>query len=178
MTTLTIAILELLLAVFLHLYIVLQCLKFKDKELHKDNVWWARWYIILALSTAWSLTFYPGKSGRYYITQQMFVSFTMSTEAFSFVSQLMHMHKAREVDGLNTQYLTALTISRFTRIGFWVSMSKKKYSQFWFLILMDVLHTVMALCFFFFYKHISKSASKSSVLAFSTQDAPSRSKSN
>ena len=72
--------------------------------------------------------------------------------------------------------MTALTISRFTRIGFWISMSKRKYSQFWYLILMDVLHTVFAIGFFFFYKYLAKS--KSSVLAFSTQDTPIKGKSS
>ena len=65
-------------------------------------MWWARWYVILALSSAFSMVYFPGKSGEYYVTQQMFVSFTMSTEAFSFISQLMHMNVAREVDGLNS----------------------------------------------------------------------------
>ena len=89
----------------------------------------------------------------------------MYTEALSLIPQLLHMSKAKAVDGLNGMYLLFLTLSRVSRIGFWVSMSQK-LSQFWYLILADVVHTIMALGFTYMYKSLSKITSISSVLTF------------
>ena len=70
----------------------------------------------------------------------------MFTEALSLIPQLIHMSKAKAVDGLNGIYLLFLTLSRLSRIGFWISMSKK-LMQFWYLIAADLVHTIMALGF-------------------------------
>ena len=45
-----------------------------------------RWYVFVCIAAVLSLIFYPGKAGKYYITQQMFVSLTMFIEALSLVS--------------------------------------------------------------------------------------------
>ena len=70
----------------------------------------------------------------------------MITEALSLIPQLLHMSKAKAVDGLNGAYLIFLTLSRLSRIGFWVTMSQK-LDQFWYLIAADAVHTIMALTF-------------------------------
>ena len=95
----------------------------------------------------------------------------MFSEAASLIPQLLHMSKAKAVDGLNGIYLLFLTLSRMSRIGFWVTMSTK-LSQFWYLILADVIPTVMALSFTYMYKSLSKITSISSVLTF--DDKPNK----
>ena len=106
-----------------------------------------RWYVFVTIAAILSLIFYPGKAGKnYYITQQMFVSFTMFTEALSLVSQLYHMHIGNALEGLNSKYLIALGVSRLTRIGFWVTMSTRLMT-FWFLISADAIHTLMVVAF-------------------------------
>ena len=95
----------------------------------------------------------------------------MFSEAASLIPQLLHMSKAKAVDGLNGIYLLFLTLSRMSRIGFWVTMSTK-LSQFWYLILADVIHTVMALSFTYMYKSLSKITSISSVLTY--DDKPNK----
>ena len=42
-----------------------------------------RWYVIVAVAAILSCFFHPGKKGVYFVSQQMFVSFTMFTEALS-----------------------------------------------------------------------------------------------
>ena len=56
------------------------------------------------------------------------------------------MSRAKAIDGLNGIYLLFLTLSRCSRIYFWVSLSQK-LSQFWYLIAADAFHTVLALTF-------------------------------
>jgi len=89
----------------------------------------------------------------------------MFIEAFALIPQLLHMSKAKAIDGLNGMYLLFLTLSRLSRIGFWYSMSNK-LSQFWYLIVSDVVHTMMAVTFIISYKSLSKVTSISSVLTF------------
>lgn len=130
-----------------------------------------RWFVFVSIAAVLSLIFYPGKPGKwYFITQQMFVSFTMYTEALSLASQLYHMHIGHQLDGLNSYYLAALGVSRLTRIGFWVSMSTR-ISTFWFLIAADTIHTLMVFGFALMYFTIRKETKDSSVLSFSTKQA-------
>ena len=80
-----------------------------------------RWFVFVTIAAILSLIFYPGKAHKvYFISQQMFVSFTMYIEALSLVSQLYHMHIGKQIDGLNRKYLATLGVSRVTRIGFWI----------------------------------------------------------
>ena len=97
----------------------------------------------------------------------------MFTEALSLVSQLYHMHIGNALEGLNSQYLAALGVSRLTRIGFWVSMSNRIWT-FWFLIAADSIHTLMVVGFALSYFMIRKKTSGSSVLAFSGKEADSK----
>ena len=130
-----------------------------------------RWYVFVTIAAVLSLIFYPGKAGKnYYITQQMFVSFTMFTEALSLVSQLYHMHIGNALEGLNSKYLIALGVSRLTRIGFWVTMSTRLMT-FWFLISADAIHTLMVVAFGVIYWQLRKKNKESSVLSFSGKEA-------
>ena len=109
----------------------------------------ARWYVLFGVAFVLTPFLHPGlKDPTYFVTRQMFVSLTMFTEALSLVSQLEHMRKSMAVEGLNQYYLVALFISRSTRIFFWYSMAGK-LSTFWYLILADVVHSVMVIGFFY-----------------------------
>ena len=82
---LPLGVIELMLAVFLHIYIVLKCLSYQDKELHKKSRWWTRWWLILVVAAALAFVKHPGKKGYLGFTQQFFVSFSMFTEALALV---------------------------------------------------------------------------------------------
>ena len=56
---------ELMLAVFLHSYIVYSCFLYKDKDLHKDNYWWAKWYILVAVAAVMAFICHPGKNSMF-----------------------------------------------------------------------------------------------------------------
>ena len=99
------------------------------------------------------------------VTQQFFVSFSMFIECLALVPQLIHMSKAKAIDGLNGLYLLFITLSRMSRMYFWVSLSQK-WSTFWYLIAADGIHTLLAFYFIFSYKALSKVTSISSVLTF------------
>ena len=129
-----------------------------------------RWYVFVSIAAVLSLFFYPGRAGKNYITQQMFVSFTMFTEALSLVSQLYHMHIGNALEGLNSKYLIALGVSRLTRIGFWVTMSSRLMT-FWFLIAADTIHTLMVVAFAVIYWQVRTKNKESSVLSFSGKEA-------
>ena len=114
-----------------------------------------RYYIIIAIAAVLSCFLHPGKKGTYFVTQQMFVSFTMFVEALSLVSQLYHMKMSRGIDGLNVWYVTALALSRLSRIYFWYTMSTK-WSTFWYLIAADTVHTIMVVSFAAMYRMTAK----------------------
>lgn len=117
---------------------------------------YARWYVLTFIAFILTQFFHPGlKHPTYYFSRQMFVSFTMFTEALSLVSQLEHMRTSMAVEGLNQAYLTALFVSRLTRIFFWWSMAGK-ITTFWYLILADVVHSVMVLGFFYRFRAMNK----------------------
>ena len=130
-----------------------------------------RWFIFVSIAAVLSCIFYPGKAHKtYFISQQMFVSFTLYIEALSLVSQLYHMHIGNVVDGLNKRYLAALGVSRLTRIGFWVSMSSR-LSTFWFLIAADTVHTLMVIGFgLSFMKIHEKTKNRSGVLSMDSME--------
>ena len=122
-----------------------------------------RWFVILVLAAALACCFHPGRKGKYFFTQQMFVSFSMFAEALSLVSQLYHMHISKGLEGLNSKYLMALGISRVSRIYFWYTMSAKLMT-FWYLIGADSVHTIMVVSFIALYRHTRKSESSDGVL--------------
>ena len=91
----------------------------------------------------------------------MFVSFTMFVEAAALIPQLAHLHQNKDTEGLNTYYLICLGVARLCRMVFWITMSTKRDS-FWYLVMADVLHTILLGVFFVFFKKAAKN--KDSVL--------------
>ena len=76
---------EICLAVCLHSLIVYLCIKHKDMLQHEMPIY-LRWYSVITVASILSYFMHPGKKGPYIVTQQMFVSFTMFTEALSLIS--------------------------------------------------------------------------------------------
>ena len=150
---------EITMGIALHLTIVYLCVKHKDM-LQQEMPIYLRWFVIISLAAVLACIYHPGKTGAYFFTQQMFVSFGMFIEAFSLVSQLYHMKMSKGLEGLNRPYLAALAISRFTRIYFWYTMSNK-LSTFWYLIAADSIHTIMVIGFVVMYGFTAKVIGKS-----------------
>ena len=92
----------------------------------------------------------------------------MFTETLSMISQLEHTKRNEACDGLNRYYLTALGISRFIRIAFWMAY-KDKIRVFWFLLSCDIVHTILMMFFVRSYHLIRKELDSQPVLAFSTK---------
>ena len=83
--TMWIAWIEIVVAVCLHLFIVFQCIKYKDMLQHQMPIY-LRWFVIIAVAMGLACIYHPGKKGPYFFTQQMFVSFSMFAEALSLLS--------------------------------------------------------------------------------------------
>mmetsp|Transcript_33552 Transcript_33552/g.51591 ORF Transcript_33552/g.51591 Transcript_33552/m.51591 type:complete len:89 (-) Transcript_33552:92-358(-) len=86
----------------------------------------------------------------------MFVSFTMFIEAAALIPQLVHIHQSKDTEGLNSYYLMCLGLARIGRLFFWHAMSSKR-ETFWYLMMADVLHTVLLGFFFYVYKQARSS---------------------
>jgi len=63
---------------------------------------------------------------------------------------------SRDTEGLNSYYLACLGTARLGRIFFWHTMSTKRDS-FWYLMIADVLHSILLIAFFYVYKYVRKS---------------------
>ena len=59
---------------------------------------------------------------------------------------------------MNVFYLMCLGVARVCRIFFWYTMANKADS-FWYLMVADLLHTVLLGAFFYLFKYFSKSKS-------------------
>ena len=158
------ACIELCVALCLHLVIVYFCVKHKD-ALQQEIPFYLRWFAIVTYAAGLSCCFYPGKAGKYFVTQQMFVSFTMFTEALSLLPQLFHMRMSKGVEGLNSQYLIALGAARFSRIFFWYTMSQKALSNFWYLISADAIYALLVISFAVMFRSTAKTTTEG-VLGF------------
>lgn len=82
---------EIFAAVAMHAYIVYLCYSYKDTIYKSTNAVYLKAPVLCAVCFILSLIFHPGSKGEWYLTQQMFVSFTMFTEAAALVPQLVHL---------------------------------------------------------------------------------------
>ena len=79
------------------------------------------------------------------------------------------MRMSKGLEGLNSQYLGALAVSRFSRIYFWYTMSAKLMT-FWYLIAADGIYTAMVVGFALMFRKTAKTAQQSDgLLGFSTR---------
>lgn len=158
-----ISVFEIAAAVVLHAYIIYLCFSYKDTIYKSASTIYLKWPILLLGCFLVSMIFHPGSKGEYFLTFQMFVSFTMFVEAVALIPQLVHLRQNRDPEGLTSQYLYSLGGSRAVRFFFWMAMISNNDS-FWYLMLADLLHTVLLVGFFYQYNQAKKSGG--SILAF------------
>ena len=163
LTRLWISIIECYSAAAMHIYIVYLCYKYKDTIYKGVSAPYLKWYVLLAICFILSMIFHPGNKGAYFVTFQMFVSFTMFTEAAALIPQLVHLKQNRDPEGLTSQYLYCLGGSRAVRFVFWYFMITNN-DTFWYLMLADFLHTALLVGFFYMYHQAKKSGGP--ILAF------------
>ena len=152
---LTISMVEIFMAVALHAYIIFLCFQYKDSIYKGTKEVYLKSPVLIVACFLLSLVLHPGSKGEYFVTLQMLVSFTMFLEAVAMVPQLVHLRQNRDPEGLTSQYLYSLGVSRAIRVFFWVAMVTNNDS-FWYLILADLLHSVLLIGFFYFYKQAIK----------------------
>jgi ER lumen protein retaining receptor len=71
-------------------------------------------------------------------------------ECVGLLPQFLVMRKASEVEGMTSHYLACLGISRLIRLCFWIVMYLEG-DTFGYLIIADLLHTVLLAEFAFYY---------------------------
>eukprot|EP00357_Protocruzia_adherens_P014358 CAMPEP_0115004286 /NCGR_PEP_ID=MMETSP0216-20121206/19105_1 /TAXON_ID=223996 /ORGANISM="Protocruzia adherens, Strain Boccale" /LENGTH=256 /DNA_ID=CAMNT_0002370231 /DNA_START=27 /DNA_END=797 /DNA_ORIENTATION=- len=146
---------ELVCAVILSIYIIFLCRKYAYTAIIKvDGP--LQWPYILAGCLILCFFFHPGSKNDYYVTIQMLVSLSMFLEAAGLMPQLYLMRKIGEVEGLTSHYIFALGVARFLRLIFWVSMYMQG-ETFIYLILADLLHTILLADFTYYYFRSIKS---------------------
>ena len=156
--------LEVIIALVTQLTLIYQCHHYKDVLYRGLNNIFLRWFSLTVICLALSMIFHPGKKGSFFFTLQMFVSFTMFLEAAALIPQLVHIHLSKDTEGLNSYYLYCLGLARVGRVFFWLTMSTKR-ETFWYLMLADILHTILLGLFFYVYRQ-ARMSKDNSVLGF------------
>ena len=91
LTRLYISMLEIITAVIMHGYIVFLCYKYKDTIYKGIKEPYLKSPVLILACMVLSMIFHPGSKGEYFVTFQMFVSFTMFLEAVALIPQLVHL---------------------------------------------------------------------------------------
>jgi len=81
LTKLTISMIEIILAVGMHAYIIFLCYKFKDTIYKGIKEKYLKSPVLITLCAILSVIFHPGSKGDFFFTLQMLVSFTIFLEA-------------------------------------------------------------------------------------------------
>jgi hypothetical protein len=82
---LNVAVLEIVLAVVLHSYLVYLCYSYKDSIYKGIKEFYLKYPVLIVVALVLSTIFHPGKKGDLFFTRQMFVSFSIFLEGFSLV---------------------------------------------------------------------------------------------
>lgn len=95
-------------------------------------------YVLLPLVVILSFFFHPGDS---YISDQIFVSLGIFSEAVGLFPQLYIIRKSKDSGDLSKLYIVFLGIARFLRLFFWLIMFINGRNYFS-IIIADVIHTL------------------------------------
>ena len=106
--------------------------------------------VITAACLILCFIFHPGTKNDYYLTIQMLVSFSLFMECTGLLPQFIVMRKAQEVEGLTSHYIMCLGVARLLRLLFWL-VSYWEGDMFEYLIISDLLHTILLGDFAFYY---------------------------
>eukprot|EP01016_Furgasonia_blochmanni_P003705 TRINITY_DN11450_c0_g1_i2.p1 TRINITY_DN11450_c0_g1~~TRINITY_DN11450_c0_g1_i2.p1 ORF type:complete len:274 (-),score=36.40 TRINITY_DN11450_c0_g1_i2:98-919(-) len=140
---------ELLVSVVLSAYIVYLFRKYKDTRftIIKNPF---DYKLITLFCMVLSFIFHPGSKNEYYLSMQMLVSFSMFVEACGLLPQIYLLRKIGEIEAMTGHYLFCLAMSRIFRMVFWIMMYLKG-DMFAYLIIADLLHTILLADFIYFY---------------------------
>ena len=83
LTKLTISMIEILMALSMHAYIIYLCYSYKDTIYKGVKEPYLKWPVLTAVCLILSLILHPGSKGEYFVTLQMLVSFTIFLEGFA-----------------------------------------------------------------------------------------------
>jgi hypothetical protein len=97
-----ISVFEIVSAVALHAYIIYLCYSYKDTIYKGVSKVYLKSPVLIVICLIFSMIFHPGSKGEYFVTQQMFVSFTMFVEAVALIPQLVHLRENRDPEGLTS----------------------------------------------------------------------------
>ena len=153
LTSFYIASFEVITNVLLSAFICYLCYKHRETKKY-DTPYALQWYFITGACLVLSFFFHPGTKNAYYLTIQMLVSFSLFMECAGLLPQFLVMRKAKEVEGMTSHYIMCLGGARLIRLAFWL-MSYMEGETFGYLILADLLHTILLGDFaFYYYKSI------------------------
>ncbi|CDW83844.1 er lumen protein retaining receptor [Stylonychia lemnae] len=164
LTKLTISMIEIILAVGMHAYIIFLCYQYKDTIYKGIKEKYLKSPVLILACAVFSVILHPGTKGDFFFTLQMLVSFTIFLEAVALIPQLLHLRQNRDPEGLTSTYLYCLGGSRSVRFFFWIAMITNN-DTFWYLILADLIHTFLLIGFFYLYRQTLKSGG-GPILAF------------
>mgnify|MGYP001098713421 FL=1 len=99
--------------------------------------------------------FHPGAKNQFYLTVQMLVSFTIFMESAGLLPQFLMMRKSKEVETMTGHYLMCLGTARLFRLFFWINMYLEG-ETFGYLIIADILHSVLLADFAYIYYNSMK----------------------
>jgi hypothetical protein len=147
------AYLEITISVITSFYILWLFKKYKvnsyDSSEAKQPIF-LRPYILIPIILILSFTFHPGRKNNYYYTSQMFVSGNIFAEAIGLLPQLYIFYNFKETGDVSKEYVIFQTLSRFSRIIFWIQMYRQG-NNFVALIIADVIHTILLSIFIYLF---------------------------
>ena len=153
LTSFYIATFEVVMNLILSAYICYMCYKFRETKKF-DTPQYLQWFFITGACLVLSFFFHPGQKNEYYLTIQMLVSFSLFMECVGLLPQFIVMRKSKEVEGFTSHYIMCLGGARLIRLAFWL-MSYWEGETFGYLIIADLLHTILLGDFaFYYYKSI------------------------
>jgi ER lumen protein retaining receptor len=135
---------EIVLALGTSAYFIFLYNKYKTKNYWANEVqlpFYLKLHVLIPVVTILSFLFHPGSKGKYYLTMQMFVSFSIFSEAIGLLPQMHLIEKAKDVGELSKLYVVFLGFARLLRLLFWLKMFYEG-NRFTSLIIADLIHCI------------------------------------
>jgi uncharacterized protein with PQ loop repeat len=107
-------------------------------------------YVLIPVILILSFLFHPGNKNKYYYTNQMFVSGNIFSEAIGLLPQLYIFYNFKDTGDVSYKYVIFQTLSRFSRILFWIQMYRNG-NNFIALIIADIIHTLLLIGFIYLF---------------------------
>jgi hypothetical protein len=147
------AYLEIVVSVLSSIYILWLFKKYKQNSYDSSEARqpiFLRPYVLIPVILVLSFLFHPGSKNKYYYTNQMFVSGNIFSEAIGLLPQLYIFYNFKETGDVSKEYVIFQSVSRFSRILFWIEMYRKG-NNFVALIVADIIHTILLVGFIYLF---------------------------